>query len=104
MPRKVRGSLCASCHFELGENRRDVVLDRLLGQLQLLADLPVRHPPRDKGENSLLLRGETRELLVAQRLALAQPLEDRLRHFRVEEALSRANLPDGAHQLAAADL
>ena len=43
--------LGAALHVELGQQTGDIVLDRLLGEEQPLADLPVRQPFRDQVEN-----------------------------------------------------
>ena len=47
----VRGDLRASLHAQLGQQRRDVVLDRLLGQVELLGDLSIRVPLTDQIED-----------------------------------------------------
>ena len=54
----VHRRLGASLEAELGEQPGDVVLDGLLGQVQLRADLAVRQALRDEVEDLLLAVGE----------------------------------------------
>jgi hypothetical protein len=56
-PGRVGGGLGAPFHAELGEERRHVVLDRLLGEEQPLADLPVRQPLADQLQDLKLMGG-----------------------------------------------
>src|SRR5580765_2311757 len=89
MSSEVRGSLGAPRDLELGQDARDVVLDGLLHQVELFPDLLVRPAIGDQREDALLLRRQTRELLVThQVLALAESIEDRLGDGRIQEALS----------------
>src|SRR5690606_8984551 len=55
-PRGVDGGFGAPVHAELEQQVRHVVLDRLLGHVQLLGDLTVRHTLREVTEDLLLLR------------------------------------------------
>jgi hypothetical protein len=96
----VRG-LRAASHLELRQDARDVVLDRLLGQVELLADLPVRLAVGHEREDALLLRGQAGELLVPQQvLALAEPVEHRARHGGVQEAFATTHRADRPDELA----
>jgi hypothetical protein len=53
---EVRRGLGPTGDLELGEDRRDVVLHRLLREAQLVADLLVRATIGHQGEDALLLR------------------------------------------------
>src|SRR5690242_1260643 len=55
------GGLRAAAHAELGEDVRDVVLDRLLGQEEALADLPVGQALADELQDVPLLLGQALE-------------------------------------------
>src|ERR1700730_1032268 len=55
---RVRGSLGAALHAQLGEQGRHVVLHRLLGQEHPLADLPVGQPLPDELQDLALLGGQ----------------------------------------------
>ena len=54
------GRLAATGHAELGEDVGDVEAGRLLGDEQRLADLPVRPPLGDEGEDLGLARGKAK--------------------------------------------
>src|SRR5690606_13029745 len=69
----VDGGLGAPVHPELQQQVRDVVLDRLLGEVHLLGDLAVGHPFGEVAEDLLLLRAQRGQLLVLGRW-VAQPL------------------------------
>jgi hypothetical protein len=70
---EVGGGLGAAGDPELAKDAGDVVLDRLLGQAQLLADLPVGPALGDQPEDALLLRRQPGQFLVAEQvLALAE--------------------------------
>src|SRR5581483_1415650 len=60
-PGGISGGLGAAFHAELGEQRRDVVLDGLLGQEDALADLPVGQAFADQLEDLALLVGQVRQ-------------------------------------------
>src|SRR3954454_14632934 len=62
---EVGGCFCAPGDLELGEDARDVVLDRLLGQGQVVADLLVGLAVGDLLQDPFLLGRQTCELLVA---------------------------------------
>src|SRR5438034_11437812 len=104
VPRQICGGFSPARDLQLRQNRRHVVLDSLLRQLQLFANLAVRKAVRNEREDPFLLRGQPRELLVAHGFALAKALKDGSRHFGVEEASACAHLSDCPDQLAAADL
>src|SRR5579871_516424 len=55
---RVGGGLRAALHAQLGEQRRHVVLHRLLGQEHPLADLPVGQPLPDQLQDRALLGGQ----------------------------------------------
>src|SRR5665811_177913 len=105
----VAGYVCSglrpALQIELGEDRADVVLDRLVGEEDLGRDLLVRLPLRDEQEDLTLLRGQFGEL-VPVRPAGDDPdaLEDLLGHGRVEERLSPPDGLEGGDQVASADL
>ncbi len=73
-PGRVRRGFGAAAHPELAEEVGDVVLDGLLGEEHLLADLAVGETVGDQREDLALLVGEAGELVVG--LAVADPLED----------------------------
>src|SRR5712691_4278876 len=101
MPGKICRGLGASRHFELGEDARHVVLDGLLGELQVGADLPVRLTVRDLAKDPLLLsRKPSKPLVPEQVLALAKAVENAFGHDRIEEVLTGANRANGPHQIA----
>ena len=76
MAGQVGGGLGPAGDLELGEDAGDVVLDRLLGQPKVLADLAVGAAVGDLGEDALLLGGQAGQLLVAEQvLALAQAVK-----------------------------
>ena len=97
------GGLGAALHAELGQQARDVVLDRLLGEEQPLADLPVRQALGDEHEDLALLgveRGQPRVLLLALADAPQHPVGDR----RVEQRLAGRHLAHGVDEVRPADL
>jgi signal transduction histidine kinase len=98
----VRGDLCASAHAELGEEVGDVVLDGLLGQVHLLADLAVGEALRDEVEQPLLLLGEAGELVLVG--AAAQPVEHPSGDSGVEQRLTPPNTAHGVDEIVAAHL
>src|SRR5215469_8885242 len=105
MAGQIGGGLGPAAHLQLGEDGRDVVLDRLLGQLQPGADLAVGVSLRDQRQDALLLGRQAGKALVApQVLALAQALEHGGGAGGVEQALSLTDRADGPDQVAAADL
>src|SRR5258708_20133045 len=55
--KECRG-LRASGDIQLGEDRREVVLDRLLGQAQAVADFLVGQPLRQEAPHAAFLRGK----------------------------------------------
>ena len=56
--------LSPALQIELGEDRADVVLDRLVGEEDLGRDLLVRLPLRDEQEDLPLLRGQLDRKIV----------------------------------------
>ncbi len=98
----VGGRLRASAHAQLREQVRHVVLDRLLGQEELLAYLTVGHPLSDQVEDPAFLVRETRKLVGLW--WLAQPLQHPGGHQRVEEGLTTADPADSVDKIGAAHL
>src|SRR6202165_5469590 len=96
------GGLGPSRHLELGEDARYVVLDGLLGEFQVGADLSVRLAARNLAEDALLLGREPGKPLIAEQvLALAKAIENGFRDGRIEQVLTGPDGPNGAHQIAA---
>src|SRR6476620_1651570 len=105
MPCKVRGGLRATSHLELRQDRRHIVLHRLLRELQLLTHLPVRPSVCDERQDPFLLRGEPGEPLVLhQVLALPQPSEAGSRHQGVKKAFPSSHRSDRSNELAGSNL
>src|SRR5256885_4617748 len=97
---EVGGRLCAAGDLELGQDAGDVVLDRLLGEGEIVADLLVGLAVRDLLEDPLLLWGQARELLVRHELLpLAETIEDGGRDARVKERVAGAHGPDRVEQV-----
>src|SRR6266511_563497 len=102
---QVRRCLGPTGHLELRQDARHVVLHGLLGEMELLADLPVGLAVRDEGQDPLLLGGQPGQALVAhQVLALAEAVQDGRGDREVEQALAISDGPDGPDQLAGLDL
>ena len=99
----VDGGLGTALHPELRKQVRHVVLDRLLGQVNLLRDLTVREPVGDEVEDVALLGAQLGESLVLLR-ALAQPFEHLRRYGRIQQRLAFRDEPHGSHDLIALDL
>ena len=99
---RVRGGFGAAAHAQLGQQVGHVVLDGLLGQEELLADLAVGHTLGDEIEDAALLVGETGELVRVRRVA--QPLEHSGGQRRVEERLAAADSADAVDEVGAAHL
>src|SRR5688572_29781759 len=78
----VDGGLGATGEAELVQQRRDVVLDGLLGEEHLGADLAVGESVRDQPEDPALLRAEGLVPRVGGRVALAEAFEDDRRGLR----------------------
>ena len=66
MAGQVGGGLGAAGDLELGQDAGDVVLDRLLGQVELLADLLVGPAGRYQFQDPLFHKKGTAEDLVKQ--------------------------------------
>src|ERR1700674_280297 len=99
---EIGGGLGPSRHLELGEDARYVVLDGLLGEFQVGADLSVRLAARNLAEDALLLGREPGKPLIAEQvLALAKAIENGFRDGRIEQVLTGPDGPNGAHQIAA---
>src|SRR5881394_451901 len=99
---QVGRGLGPAADLQLREDRRHIVLDGLLGQLQPAADLAVRVALGDQGQDALLLRRQPGQALVAEQvLALAQPLQDGGGDRGVEEALALADRADRPDQVGA---
>ena len=99
----VGGRLGAAFHAQLGEQAGDVVLDRLLGEEEVLADLPVGEPFADQLEDPLLLRCQPGERVLLGRLA-AQPRHEPAGRLRVEHRLPGRHGAHRADEVGAADL
>lgn len=84
-PGDVGGGLGAPLHPELGEQGGDVVLDRLLGEVQPVADLPVGEALADEVEDPLLLVGQVCEAALLAFPAAAQALQDARGGDRVQQ-------------------
>src|SRR6266540_4879832 len=102
---EVGGGLSPPGHLELGQDARDVVLDRLLGEAEFFADLLVGLAVGHQLQDPLLLGREAGQLLVLhQVLALAEAVQDALGDGRVQQALALAHGPNGPDQFAPLDL
>ena len=66
-PGRVGGGLSPALHAQLGEQRRHIVLDRLLGEEHALADLPVGQALADQLQDLLFLLGEPGQRVGARR-------------------------------------
>ena len=92
-----------SGHTHLRQQRRDVVLDRLLGEVETFADLAVCQALRQQFENIALLFGEPGKALV-----LLGPPPDAFEHprgqHRVEKALAGSHPPHRVDQVGRPDL
>jgi two-component system, NarL family, sensor histidine kinase DevS len=100
---RIGGRLRAALHAQLGEQAGDVVLDRLLGEEELLPDLPVGQALADQLEDPLLLRGQPREGVLLGRLT-AQPRHELAGRPGVEHRLPGRDGAHRAHQVGAPDL
>src|SRR5690606_28556371 len=69
-----RRDLGAALHVELGEDVGDVVLHRLFGEEDPIADLPVRQARPDEIEDAPFLFGQRRQRILAV-AAIAQALQ-----------------------------
>jgi signal transduction histidine kinase len=101
--RAVDRGLGAAFETELGQQRRDVVLDGLLGEEHALADLAVGEALGDELEGLALLAGEFGEPRVLGGW-VAQALEHLRRDAGVEQRAAAADGADGLHEVVAADL
>src|ERR1017187_3617543 len=64
---RVGGGLGAAFHAQLGEQRRHVILHRLLRQEHPLPDLPVRQPLPDQLQDPPLLPAQPRQRIPTRR-------------------------------------
>src|SRR5690606_25146031 len=96
----VDRGLGAALHAELREQRRHVVLDRLLGEPETLPDLPVGEPLRDEVEHLALAQGELG--LVGARGG--EGLGDARADARREQGAARGDLAHALDEPAGADL
>src|SRR4029077_12636639 len=102
MPSEIGGGLGTARYLQLGEDARHVVLDGLLGELQVDTDLPVRLAAGDLSKDPLLLSRESCQPLVAEQVfALAQPVQHGLCDGRIEQVLTSADGPNRPHQVTA---
>jgi hypothetical protein len=93
--------LGAALHAELGEQVRDVVLDRLLGEEQLGRDLTVRKTFADQIEDLALAKSQIGERAG---FAFAQPAHGEADGRRVEELRPSRDRPDRFHDAVATHL
>src|ERR1022692_3709063 len=100
---RVRGRLGTAFHPQLGEQRGDVVLDRLLGEEHLRADLPVRQALPDQLEYPPLLPGQAGQRVGAGRL-VAHPPHHPAGRLRVQQRLAGRDRSHGTDQVGAPDL
>jgi two-component system, NarL family, sensor histidine kinase DevS len=100
---RVDGGLGAPLHPQLREEVRDVVLDRLLREMDLPGDLPVRKPVGDELEDVALLGSQLGETLVLLR-TLAEAFEHRPGDCRIEQRLTLGNEPYCLDDVIALDL
>ena len=98
VPDGVHRGFGAAGHAHLRQQRRDVVLDRLLGEVQPLADLTVGEALGQEIEHLVLLVGEAGQALVLRRAA-AEALEHPGGDDGVEEVLSRGHAADGIDEV-----
>src|SRR5213083_1069993 len=100
MLRHICGGLGAPRQTELVEDPAHIVLYRLLGQEQRLADLTVGATLSQSRENLALLFRERGERGVVT-AALAQALEHLAGHVRIQQGTTRGDCDDGVdHRLA----
>ena len=99
----IGGGLGPALHAQLGEERGNVVLDRLLGEEQALADLPVGQALADQLKDPPLLLGQPGQRVGALRL-VAHPLHDPAGRLRVEQGPPGGDRAHRADQVGAADL
>src|SRR5207237_10361224 len=59
--------LAACANVQLAQNRRDVVVDRLLGENEPLGDLGIAEPLRDEPKYFELTRGQVGRILLRRR-------------------------------------
>ena len=93
--RRLRAALQA----ELGQDAGDVVLDRLLRQEHLLADLPVGQALGDVAEQRALLARSGGTARRGASGAVADPLEDRGGQRRVDQRVAGRHVADRADQV-----
>jgi len=94
-------SLGSSRHAELREQRRNVVLDRLLGQEQLVGDLAVRMALSDQVEDAMLLRCEVDQPTL---ITVLQPLHSEANLSAVKQLGACSDLADRVDQVVSANL
>src|SRR6185437_16922910 len=86
-PGRVGGGLSPALHAQLGEQGRYIVLDRLLGEEEALADLPVGQALADQLQDLLFLLGEPGQRIGAGRL-VTHPLHHPAGRLRVQHGLT----------------
>ena len=105
MPSQVGRGFGAPPHVELAQDVGHVVLDRLLGELQLFSNLPVGPAIGDELEDAFLLARQTAQAFILEEvLAAAETLQDAGGHLRVEQAPAVAHGSHRQQQLTAPDL
>jgi hypothetical protein len=98
----ISGGLRAPPHTEFGKQSGNVILDRLLGGMRTLADLPVGEAFADQAEDFPLPVGELSEPVVRTRAAtVAQPLRHARGGDRIQQGLPGGDVPYRPEQLIA---
>src|SRR5438093_4417711 len=64
---RLRARLAARAHVQLAKDRRDMVVDRLLGENEPLGDLGVAEPLRDELQHLELTRSQVGGILLRRR-------------------------------------
>ena len=84
-----RGSLGPTLHSQLRQQVRDVVLDRLFGEVHRVGNLAIGEPVGDESEDPALLGRQAGQVGVV--LRMSESLHHPLREPRIEERLSGAD-------------
>jgi signal transduction histidine kinase len=98
----VDRGLGAVVHLELREQSCGAVLHRLLRDVQLLGDLPVRLPFSDEVQNAALLRGKRTEPNIGHR-RIGDALNHTGHHSGIEQRGAPSNLLDVLNEIPGLD-
>lgn len=98
------GGLRARLESELRQEACDVVLDRLLREVQVGGDLPVREALGDEFQDPLLLVGQRREFGAQHDVGARQACPDTVGVLAVEQRLPRRDALDGVDEVRAPHL